>query len=116
MGGLLTLNSYMNKFSVFNIYIAIDPSIWWNEEMMKNKFDSISSKSLNKKKIYIATANQGDANYERNKKRHDDFYTLIIKKSGEPINVAIEYFEKENHRSVLLVALFEGLTYINQDN
>ena len=115
LGGLLTLNSYMHKFSVFNTYIAIDPSIWWNEEMMKNKVDSISSKSLNKK-LYIATANQGEANYERNKKRHDDFYTSIIKKSGEPINVAIEYFEKENHRSVLLVALFEGLKYINQDN
>jgi predicted alpha/beta superfamily hydrolase len=51
LGGLLTLNSYMDKFSVFNTYIAIDPSIWWNEEMMKNKFDSISSKSLNKKKF-----------------------------------------------------------------
>ena len=52
LGGLLTLNSYMNKFSVFNTYIAIDPSIWWNEEMMKNKFDSISSKSLNKKNLH----------------------------------------------------------------
>ena len=49
LGGLLTLNSYMHKFSVFNTYIAIDPSIWWNEEMMKNKVDSISSKTLNKK-------------------------------------------------------------------
>ena len=39
----------MHKFSVFNTYIAIDPSIWWNEEMMKNKVDSLSSKTLNKK-------------------------------------------------------------------
>ena len=115
LGGLLALNSYMDKNSVFNTYIAIDPSIWWNEETMKNKVDSISSKSLNKK-LYIATANQGEANYERNKKRHDDFYKLMTKKSDEPINVAIEYFEKENHRSVPLVALFKGLKYINQEN
>ena len=115
LGGLLALNSYMDKNSVFNTYIAIDPSIWWNEETMKNKVDSISSKSLNKK-LYIATANQGEANYERNKKRHDDFYKLMTKKSDEPINVVIEYFEKENHRSVPLVALFEGLKYINQEN
>ena len=27
-----------------------------------------------------------------------------------------EYFEKENHRSVPLVALFKGLKYINQEN
>ncbi|OIQ41739.1 MAG: esterase [Bacteroidetes bacterium MedPE-SWsnd-G1] len=115
LGGLLTLNSFMDENSVFNAYISIDPSIWWNEETMKNKVDSSSSKSLNKK-LYIATANQGEANYERNKKRHDDFYTLMTKKSDEPINVAIEYFEKENHRSVPLIALYEGLKYINQEN
>ena len=40
----------------------------------------------------------------------------MTKKSDEPINVAIEYFEKENHRSVPLVALFKGLKYINQEN
>ena len=27
----------MDKNNVFNTYIAIDPSIWWNEEMMKIK-------------------------------------------------------------------------------
>lgn len=114
LGGLLLLNSYMDENSVFNAYISIDPSIWWNEEMMKNKVDSTSSIALDKK-LYIATANQGEANYERNKQRHDALYTLITKKSDKPLNIEIEYFEKENHRSVPLVALYEGLKYINQE-
>ena len=83
--------------------------------MMKNKVDSISSISLNKK-LYIATANQGEANYERNKKRHDSLYSLMKKKSGGPLNVEIEYFENENHRSVPLIALYDGLKYLNQEN
>jgi predicted alpha/beta superfamily hydrolase len=115
LGGLLTLNSYLDKSSVFNAYISIDPSIWWSEEMMKNKVDSISKISLDKK-IYIATANQGDSNYERNKKRHDHLYELITKKTKEPTNIEIKYFDKENHRSVPLIALYEGLLYINQEN
>lgn len=115
LGGLLTLNSYLDKSSVFNAYISIDPSIWWNEEMMKNKVDSISKISL-EKKLYIATANQGDTNYDRNKKRHDYFYELIAKKTKAPTNVKIKYFEKENHSSVPLIALYEGLLYINQEN
>lgn len=115
LGGLLTLNSYLDKNSIFNAYISIDPSIWWNEEMMKNKVDSISSISLNKK-LYIATANQGEANYERNKQRHDNLYELITEKSEEPLNVEIQYFENENHRSVPLIALYDGLMYINQEN
>lgn len=115
LGGLLTLNSYMDKNSIFDAYISIDPSIWWDEEMMKNKVDSISSISLHKK-LYIATANQGEANYERNKKRHDSLYALMKKKSDGHLNVEIEYFEKENHRSVPLIALYEGLKYLNQEN
>ncbi len=112
LGGLLTLNSYMDENSIFNSYISIDPSIWWSEEMMNYKVDSISPLSL-KKKLYIATANQGEANYNRNKKRHDYLYLLIIKKKEEPINVEIKYFENENHRSVPLIAIYEGLRYIN---
>lgn len=115
LGGLLTLNSYMDKNSIFDTYISIDPSIWWDEETMKNKVDSITPISYNKK-LYIATANQGELNYERNKKRHDLLYTLMTEKSGGQLHVEIEYFEKENHRSVPLTALYNGLKYINQEN
>ena len=115
LGGLLTLNSYMDKNSIFNAYISIDPSIWWDEEMMKNKVDSISSISLNKK-LYIATANQGEASYERNKKRHDALYALMQRKSKGELKVRIEYFEKEDHRSVPLKALYEGLKYLYQEH
>ncbi|PHO00413.1 hypothetical protein CSC82_29020 [Rhodobacteraceae bacterium 4F10] len=80
--------------------------------MMKNKVDAISSISLDKK-LYIATANQGEANYKRNKQRHDSIYTLIKKKSDKPLNIEIEYFENENHRSVPLIALYQGLKYLN---
>ena len=113
LGGLLTVNSYIDRNSLFDAYLAIDPSIWWDEKMMKNKVDSISSTSLNKK-LYIATANQGEANYERNKKRHDSLYALMNKKSEGQLNVEIAYFEKESHRSVPLIALYEGLKYLNQ--
>ncbi|WP_241485273.1 alpha/beta hydrolase [Psychroserpens damuponensis] len=115
LGGLLTLNSYMDKNSVFDSYISIDPSIWWSKEMIKNKVDSMPSLSLNKK-LYIATANQGETSYERNKKRHDYIHELITKKSEEPLNVEIKYYDNENHRSVPLIALYEGLIYINQEN
>ena len=115
LGGLLTLNSYLDKGSIFDAYISIDPSIWWDEEMMKNKVDSISSISLNKK-LYIATANQGEAKYERNKKRHDSLYALLKEKTEGDLKVKIEYFENEDHRSVPLKALYEGLKYLNQEN
>ncbi|MFT4850793.1 MAG: putative alpha/beta superfamily hydrolase [Sediminicola sp.] len=115
LGGLLALNSYMDKNSLFNAYISMDPSIWWDEELMIEKVNSIKPLSL-KKKLYIATANQGEANHERNKKRHDAFFTLLNKKADGTIMVKSEYFENESHSSVPLIALYEGLKYLyNED-
>ena len=103
LGGLLTLNAYMDNNSLFDAYISIDPSIWWDEETMKHKVDSISTTSLDKK-LFIATANQGEVNYERNKKRHDALYNLMKEKSRGDTNVEIAYFEEEDHRPHLAQA------------
>ena len=111
LGGQLALNSYMDDKSIFNGYIAIDPSLWWDEQLISKKVDSILPLSF-KKKLYIATANLGEAKYERNKKRHDTFYALLKKRAGESLKAKIDYFENENHRSVPLVAIYEGLKYL----
>ena len=67
LGGLLTLNSYMDKSSIFDAYLSIDRSICWDEETMTNKVDSINPISY-KRKNYIATANQVKRRYKKNKK------------------------------------------------
>jgi predicted alpha/beta superfamily hydrolase len=115
LGGLLTLNSYIDKSSIFDAYLSIDPSIWWDEDKMINKVDSISPISF-KKKIYIATANQVKRRYERNKKKHDRIYTLIKIKSNEKADIKVKTYNNDNHRSVPLIALYDGLIYLNQEN
>lgn len=113
LGGLLTLNAYRDENSLFDAYIAIDPSISWDDTLMKTKVDAISSKSFNKK-LFIATANQEERRYEKNKKRHDQFYALLEQKSNKGMQVKIESYDDENHRSVPLKAIYDGLRYLNQ--
>lgn len=114
LAGLLTINSYLDENSLFDAYVSVDPSLWWDEEIMKDKVDGLSPKSL-KKKVYIATANQGASNYERNQKKHNHFVALLNEKWGESANVKLEYFEDEDHRSVPLKGIYEGLKYLNDD-
>ena len=78
------------------------------------KVNSIPQSSFNKK-LYIATANQGEANQERNKKRHVALFNLIKKRHKIPKNIKLEYFKSENHRSVPLVAIYQGLRYLFSD-
>lgn len=111
LGGLLAINAYADHTSIFDAYIVIDPSIWWDEQMMTDRVNAIPPESF-RKKLYLATANQGAANFERNKKRHDTFYTLLTNRSDQPEQIKIEYFEHEDHRSVPLKAIYEGLRFI----
>lgn len=111
LGGLLAINAYADSTSIFDAYISIDPSIWWNEHIMVDKVNDVSSASF-RKKLYLATANQGTANFERNKKRHDSFYTLLTERTDTPEHIRITYFEDEDHRSAPLKAIYEGLRFI----
>lgn len=114
LGGLLAVNSYIDKNSLFDGYLSIDPSIWWDEKMMLEKVDSIPRSSFIKK-LYIATANQGEGNQGRNKERHDALFNLIVKRAQSSVNIKLEYFESENHRSVPLIAIYQGLKYLYRD-
>ena len=114
LGGLLAVNSYIDENSLFDDYLSIDPSIWWDDKTMLEKVNSIPQSSFNKK-LYIATANQGEANQERNKKRHVALFNLIKKRHKIPRNIKLEYFKSENHRSVPLIAIYQGLRYLFSD-
>jgi len=113
LGGLLTINAYLDKNSLFDAYIAIDPSLWWDEKMMQQKIATAQPVSL-QKKLYIATANQGERNRGRNKKRHDAFYKGLTQKANETLDAKIEYFENEHHRSIVLIAMYQGLKFLHQ--
>lgn len=108
LGGLLSVNAYMTRENLFDAYLVIDPSIWWDPQIMTERVAAIPASSF-EKKLYIATAN---GNYERNKKRHDELYAMMEKKAAGQLQAKIEYFEEENHRSVPLIAIYHGLQYI----
>jgi hypothetical protein len=41
---------------------------------------------------------------------------LMKIKSIEKLNIKVKSYDNENHRSVQLIALYEGLKYLNKDN
>jgi len=111
LGGQLAVNAFMVETSLFNAFIAIDPSIWWDEKTTAEKVDSMQTEAF-KKRIYIATANQGEAGIERNKKRHELLVSLFEKKAEGKQQVKLDYYDNENHRSIPLIAIYEGLKFL----
>ena len=111
LGGLLAIHSYMKENSSFNSFIAVDPSLGsWDSSTMDSKLDSLTQNIFDRY-LYIATANWGKRNF-KNRDRHIRLYEGLNSKSKDKFPSSIEYFEKENHRSVPIIAFHNGISKI----
>lgn len=111
LGGLLATHAYMKEKTLFNSFIAVDPSFGtWDSETMDKKLDSLTQQSF-ERFIYIATANWGKRNI-RNRDRHVRLYESLNSKCIGELPAKLEYFENEDHSSVPIIAFHNGISTI----
>ncbi|MCB0653174.1 MAG: alpha/beta hydrolase [Saprospiraceae bacterium] len=111
LGGLLATHAYMKEKTLFNAFIAVDPSFGtWDAETMDKKLDVVTKKSF-ERFIYLATANWGKRNIS-NRDRHVRLYEALNSKCEGDFPAKLEYFEHENHGSVPPVAFYNGISAI----
>lgn len=111
LGGLLATHAYMQEKSLFNAFIAVDPSLGtWDSETMDKKLDALGEKSF-ERYLYIATANWGKRNI-RNRDRHVRLFEALNNKCKGEFSAKLEYFENENHGSVPVMAFHNGINAI----
>ena len=111
LGGLLAIHAYLKEKTLFNSFIAVDPSFGtWDAETMDKKLDAVTENSF-ERFIYIATANWGKRNI-RNRDRHVRLYEALNSKCKGEFFAELEYFENENHSSVPVIAFHNGISSI----
>jgi len=111
LGGLLATHAYMKEKTLFNGFIAVDPSFGTlDADTMDKKLDAVTEKSF-ERYIYIATANWGKKNI-KNRDRHVRLYEALNSKCQGEFYAKLEYFENENHGSVPLIAFYNGISTI----
>lgn len=111
LGGLLATHAYLKEKTIFNAFIAVDPSFGtWDAETMDKKLDAVTEKSF-ERFFYMATANWGKRNV-RNRDRHVRLYEALNSKCEGEFPAKLEYFENENHGSVPIIAFHNGISAI----
>ncbi|WP_051957089.1 alpha/beta hydrolase [Chryseobacterium populi] len=113
-GGLFTINTLVEHPDYFNAYIANDPSLWWdkqivNEKMRKALKDGKFSKA---KFLYLSEADNKD-----NKSWNSDMIDGIqnfktILSSQDKINYKHQFYEDEMHGTVSYPGNYNGLRFI----
>lgn len=111
LGGLLATHAYMKEKTLFNSFIAVDPSFGtWDSETMDKKLDSLTEQSF-ERFIYLATANWGKRNI-RNRDRHVRWFEALNSKCKGVLPAKLEYFDNESHASVPITAFHNGISAI----
>lgn len=117
-GGLFAINTMLNSSNLFNAYLAIDPSLWWDNALLLKKIENLPETSFQKIKLFLANANS----YKLQKdllNRYLDHYNAknkFIKFSKEQnykdFSFYSKFYKNEDHGSVVLPSIIDGLRYI----
>ena len=125
LGGLMVVDALFHHKNLFNAYIAIDPSLWYDDRnLLKQAEQLLSRENFSKESLYVAIANTMKPGMDTGRVRSDitsntshirsilDFTTLLKadKKSG--LKWDYTYYSEDDHGSVPLIAEYDALRFI----
>ena len=102
LGGLLATEVLFKKSTLFNQYVIISPSLWWDDQSL---FTKINQLKIDKKTdVFIGVGKEGKI-MERDAKK---IYTSLKKIKNDQLNVKFEFFPNNNHASILHLAVYKA--------
>lgn len=114
-GGLLALDALLEAPKMFQSYIAIDPSLWWDDQILVQRAKREFKRDQGRRgSVYISLANNpdlglGDPNVMEAASRA---FAKTLKSAASPgFRTSLQYFEAEDHGSVPLMSLYHGLLF-----
>jgi len=112
LGGLFAIHCLLESPKLFDYYILIDPSWFWDHNYIGKRTRTVlNTKNELKARVYIALANNFHED-ERHYKWGQEFYDLLKKSTSSTIDVKLRYFEDEKHLTVPVPATYYGLRHI----
>lgn len=102
LGGLLATEILFKRPALFDNYLIISPSLWWDDESLLDYSPDLSSVTG---KIYIAVGQEG-----RTMKRVAR--SLAKKLNAVKLAVHFDYFGKQDHGNILHQAVYEAFSVL----
>ena len=116
LGGLFTVSSFMKKPDLFNSYIVMSPSLWWNGEELTKKASKFfeTHTDLDHSLFFGIGTYESGADYGM-RKELKNFVDVIDKKQLKKLKFIRRELEKEGHMSSVLLSNYYGLKFIFSD-
>jgi predicted alpha/beta superfamily hydrolase len=113
LGGLLATEILLKKPTLFNKYLIMSPSIWWdNGSLLNLPSDLLNENFTQKTDIYIGCGKEGLAPCEAPHVMEVDANLLTEKiqnSKSKSVHVTFDYLPEEDHATVTHQAVFNAL-------
>jgi len=124
-GGLTVMNALLNHTKLFNSYISIDPSMWWDKQnLLKASKKLFLQNSFVGKSLFVGIANTMETGINLNDIVNDttsktlhirsilEMDKFIKTQNPQGLNYASKYYENDDHGSVQLITEYDALRFI----
>ena len=112
MGGLLATEILLKKPTLFDKYIIISPSLWWdNGSLLSHATDSLKNKVSQKTDVYIGVGKEGLTPTQIPRVMEVDANLLAEKiqnTKNSNIHVYFDYLPMEDHATTAHQAIFNA--------
>lgn len=112
-GGLFTMDLMLTYPDLFNGYIAISSSIYWDNRMIFKKAEEFFKKHPKFKKLLYFTVAGGDR--EAILKANQDFKTFLEKNAPPGFSWNFRFMEKEDHGTTVHRGIYDALEWFYKD-
>ena len=124
-GGLIVMNTVVNHTKLFNSYIAIDPSMWWDKmNYLKATKKTLTAKNFTGTTLYLGIANTMDEGMNISKVQNDtsggtrhirsilDLDKTIKNQKQIGLRYESKYYNNDDHGSVPMIAEYDAMRFI----
>ncbi len=117
IGGALAVDFFLRQTNGFQAFIAIDPSVWWDNRVLVQRAKEFSPDPNSRAALFIAEANWPHNLYDATNanKYSSDLFLAALKTNSSSVRVGSKFLDQEDHASSRLMGLYDGLRFVFQD-
>ncbi|SHM70534.1 alpha/beta hydrolase-fold protein [Chitinophaga sp. CF418] len=125
LGGLTVINTFLHQPNLFNSYVSLEGSFWWdNQKIVKEAKAILPTQNYKGKTLFIAIANRMERGVDTLSVQKDtsnstelirtnlEFIKDLSKNKKNLLRFKYKYYEDDNHPSVRLIGEYDALRFI----
>jgi predicted alpha/beta superfamily hydrolase len=116
LGGLVATEILLKEPELFNNYIIVSPSLWWdNGSLLNEKLDPAAKAIPANTKVYIGVGKEGVIPGNPPRVMEVDANVLAdgVRSANKNIHVYFDYLPEENHATIMHQALINAFKLLN---